>query len=136
VIFNRFYQPDIDIDALDVAPHLELSSSSELRLRLRWLAILSSQLRTSLAITGGIHTGVDAIKAIMAGADAVQMVSALLRRGPEHIRTVREEMVHWMEDHGYESLHQMRGSMNLARCPNPAAFERSNYIRTLQEWRG
>jgi dihydroorotate dehydrogenase (fumarate) len=136
VIFNRFYQPDIDVEALDVASHLELSSSSELRLRLRWLAILSSQLQTSLAITGGVHTGVDAIKAVMAGADAVQMVSALLRRGPEYLRTVRDEMVHWMEDHGYESLHQMRGSMNLARCPNPAAFERSNYIRMLQEWSG
>jgi dihydroorotate dehydrogenase (fumarate) len=136
VVFNRFYQPDIDVEALDVASHLELSSSSELRLRLRWLAILSSQLQTSLAITGGVHTGVDAIKAIMAGADAVQLVSALLRRGPEYLRTVRDEMVHWMEDHGYESLHQMRGSMNLARCPNPAAFERSNYIRMLQEWKG
>jgi dihydroorotate dehydrogenase (fumarate) len=136
VVFNRFYQPDIDIEGLDVAARLELSSSAELRLRLRWLAILSSQVRMSLAVTGGVHTGEDAIKAVMAGADVVQMVSALLRRGPEHLRAVRQEIEHWMEDHGYESLHQMRGSMNLSRCPDPAAFERSNYIRMLQGWRG
>lgn len=136
VVFNRFYQPDIDAEGLDVVSRLELSTSAELLLRLRWLAILSCQIRASLAITGGVHTALDAIKAIMAGADAVQMVSALLRRGPEYLRTVRDEMGQWMEEHGYESLEQMRGSLNLARCPNPATFERANYVRILQEWRG
>lgn len=135
VLFNRFYQPDIDIELLDVVPRLELSSSSELLLRLRWLAMLSGRINASLAVTGGVHTAVDAIKALMAGADAVQMVSALLRRGPEHLRAVREEMERWLEEHEYDSLQQMRGSMNMARSPDPAALERSNYIRILQGWR-
>lgn len=135
VLFNRFYQPDIDIELLDVVPRLELSSSSELLLRLRWLAMLSGRVNASLAVTGGVHTAVDAIKALMAGADAVQMVSALLRRGPEHLRAVREEMERWLQEHEYDSLQQMRGSMNLARSPDPAALERSNYIRILQGWK-
>ena len=135
VLFNRFYQPDIDIELLDVVPRLELSSSSDLLLRLRWLAMLSGRINASLAVTGGVHTAVDAIKALMAGADAVQMVSALLRRGPEHLRTVREEMERWLQEHEYDSLQQMRGSMNLARSPDPSALERSNYIRILQGWR-
>ncbi len=135
VLFNRFYQPDIDIELLDVVPRLELSSSSELLLRLRWLAMLSGRINASLAVTGGVHTAVDAIKALMAGADAVQMVSALLRRGPEHLRAVREEMERWLEEHEYDSLQQMRGSMNLARSPDPSALERANYIRVLQGWK-
>ncbi len=135
ILFNRFYQPDIDVENLEVTPHLELSTSSELLLRLRWLAILSGQVRASLAASGGVHTGLDAIKAVMAGAAAVQMVSALLRRGPEYLGTVRADMAQWMEEHGYTSLEQMRGSMNLARCPDPGAFERANYVRVLQTWR-
>ena len=135
VLFNRFYQPDIDIETLEVVPRLQLSDSSELLLRLRWLAILSGHLRASLAVTGGVHTAVDAIKAVMAGAHAVQLVSALLQHGPEHLKTVREEMVRWMEEHEYHSLRQMHGSMNLTRCPDPAAFERANYMRVLQSWR-
>jgi dihydroorotate dehydrogenase (fumarate) len=134
VIFNRFYQPDIDIVALDVVPTVRLSDSAELLLRLRWLAILSGRVKASLAVTGGIHTADDAIKAVMAGAHAVQMVSALLRQGPEHLRRVRDEMSQWMEEHGYESLRQMQGSMSLRRCPNPSALERSNYMRVLQSW--
>ncbi len=134
VIFNRFYQPDIDIEALDVLPTVRLSDSGDLLLRLRWLAILSGRVRCSLAVTGGVHTAADAIKAVMAGAHAVQMVSALLRRGPEHLRRVREEMTQWMEEHGYESLRQMQGSMSLARSGNPAALERANYMRVLQSW--
>jgi dihydroorotate dehydrogenase (fumarate) len=125
VIFNRFYQPDIDTVALDVVPTVRLSDSSELLLRLRWLAILSGRVKASLAVTGGVHTADDAIKAVMAGAHAVQMVSALLRRGPEHLRRVREAMAQWMEEHGYESLRQMQGSMNLKKCGNPSALERS-----------
>jgi len=135
ILFNRFYQPDIDIEQLEVTPRLELSNSSELLLRLRWLAILSEKVRCSLAVTGGVHTARDAIRAIMAGAHAVQMVSALLRGGPAYLRTVLDEMSTWMEEHEYTSLRQMQGSMSLARCPDPAAFERANYIRVLQGWR-
>jgi dihydroorotate dehydrogenase (fumarate) len=135
VIFNRFYQPDIDVDALDVLPTLHLSTSAELLLRLRWLAILSGQVKASLAVTGGVHTSADAIKSVMAGAHAVQMVSALLKRGPQHLTLVRREMESWMEEQGYESLRQMQGSMSLLRGGNPAAFERANYVRVLQSWR-
>jgi dihydroorotate dehydrogenase (fumarate) len=135
VLFNRFYQPDIDVETLEVVPRLQLSDSSELLLRLRWLAILSGHVRASLAVTGGVHTAVDAIKAVMAGAHAVQLVSALLQHGPEHLNTIREEMVRWMDAHEYHSLRQMQGSMNLTRCPDPAAFERANYVRVLQSWR-
>jgi len=135
VLFNRFYQPDIDPEDLEVVPALQLSDSRELLLRLRWLAILSARVVAHLAVTGGVHTSVDAIKAIMAGADAVQMVSALLRNGPEHLRTVREEAVRWMVEREYESLEQMQGSMDLHRCPDPSQFERGNYMRILQGWR-
>jgi dihydroorotate dehydrogenase (fumarate) len=135
VLFNRFYQPDIDVESLDVAPRLQLSDSSELLLRVRWLAILSGRVRCDLAASGGVHTGLDAIKAVMAGASAVQLVSALLHHGPNQIRKIRDEMIRWMEDHEYESLRQMQGSMNLLRCPDPAAFERANYTRILQTWR-
>jgi len=134
VLFNRFYQPDIDAAALEITPTLELSTSAELRQRLVWLPVLSHQVRASLAVTGGVHTALDAIKAVMAGAHAVQMVSALLLRGPRYLRTVRQEMEVWLETHEYESLRQMQGSMNLARCPDAAAFERGNYIRVLQGW--
>jgi dihydroorotate dehydrogenase (fumarate) len=135
VLFNRFYEPDIDPESLEAVPRLELSTSAELLIRLRWLAILSPHVRASLAVTGGVHTPLDAIKAVMAGAHAVQMVSALLQRGPGYLRIVREGMETWMEQHEYASLGQMRGSMSLARCPDPAAFERANYVRILQAWR-
>lgn len=134
VLFNRFYQPDIDIEQLDVVPHLRLSDSSELLLRLRWLAILSGRLRTTLACSGGVHTAEDAIKAIMAGADAVQLVSVLLHQGPERLSTLKYELDRWMVEHEYHSVAQMRGSMNLGRCPDPAAFERGNYVKLLQTW--
>ncbi|RMD81293.1 MAG: dihydroorotate dehydrogenase-like protein [Candidatus Dadabacteria bacterium] len=134
VVFNRFYQPDIDVDELEVVPVLHLSDSSELLVRLRWLAILSATVGCSLAVTGGVHTGIDAIKAVMCGAHAVQMVSALLRHGPGHLAKVRAEMAAWLEEHEYESLAQARGSMGLDRCPNPRAYERGNYVRMLQSW--
>ncbi|MBI3784331.1 MAG: dihydroorotate dehydrogenase-like protein [Deltaproteobacteria bacterium] len=136
VLFNRFYQPEIDIEALEVKPYLHLSDSSELLLRLRWLAILSGRVRASLAVTGGVHSAIDVIKAVMAGANAVQMVSALLQHGPEELQKVRTAVEYWMEQHEYESLAQMQGSMNLQRCPDPTAFERANYMRVLQSWRG
>ena len=135
VLFNRFYQPDIDVDGLHVSRQLALSSSAELPLRLRWLAILSGNLHASLAVRGGVHTAQDAIKAVMAGADAVQMVSALLREGPECLARVRAETVAWMQERHYESLSQMRGSMNMYSCPDPSAYERANYMLLLQSWK-
>lgn len=136
VLFNRFYQPDIDTERLEAEPSLQLSDSSELLLRLRWLAILSGQRKVALASSGGAHTALDVVKAIMAGASSVQMVSALLRHGPGRLRVVIDELRRWMEEHDYVSVSQMRGSMNLARCPDPAAFERGNYMRILQSWKG
>ncbi len=135
VLFNRFYQPDIDVEELEVVPSLQLSDSSELLLRLRWLAILSGHFKGSLACSGGVHSHLDAIKAVMAGADAVQLVSALLRRGPEYLVSVREGMVRWMEEHEYASLEQMHASMSHQNSPNPQALERANYMRILQGWK-
>jgi len=135
VLFNRFYQPDINVDELEAVRSLQLSNSDELLLRLRWLAILSGRTRASLAVTGGVHTAVDAVKAIMAGAHAVQMVSALLKNGPAHLGKVRDQMADWMEQHEYDSLEQMRGSMNLSRSPDPSAYERANYMHILKSWR-
>ncbi|MBI5445629.1 MAG: dihydroorotate dehydrogenase-like protein [Deltaproteobacteria bacterium] len=132
VVFNRLYEPDIDIETLEALSKLKLSDSSELLLRLRWLAVLSGRVDLSLGVTGGVHTATDAIKAIMAGADGVQLVSALLKNGPEHLRSVREEMVRWMEQHGYESVDEMRGSMSLLKSPDPAAFARGNYMRIIR----
>ncbi len=135
VLFNRFYQPDIDIENLEVVPTLHLSDSSELLLRLRWLAILHGNVKASLAVSGGVHTVTDAIKALMTGAQAVQMVSALLRNGPEYLKSIREGVVAWMQEHEYESVVQMIGSMSLQKCADPAAFERANYMRVLQSYR-
>ncbi len=134
VIFNRFYQPDIDIEDLDVVPNLRLSTADELRMRLRWLAILSGQFDVSLAATGGAHNAVDVIKAVMTGAHAVQLVSALLIHGPDHIARTLEAIGFWMGEHGYDSIRQMQGSMNLARTPNPKAFSRANYMKMLDSW--
>jgi dihydroorotate dehydrogenase (fumarate) len=134
VLFNRFYQPDIDTEELQVERSLKLSNSSELNLRLRWLAILSGRMRTSLAVSGGVHTAADAIKSIMTGASAVQIVSALLEKGPQHIRTIRTEVAQWMEKHEYESVEKMRGNMSLASCPDASAYERANYMMILNTW--
>jgi dihydroorotate dehydrogenase (fumarate) len=135
VLFNRFYQPDIDIENLEIRPSLHLSDSSELLLRLRWLAILAGRVTASLVTSGGVHGATDAIKAVMAGADAIQMVSSILRHGPEHIAVVRAGMERWLETHEYESLAEARGSMSHRHCPDPAALERANYMRILQSWR-
>jgi dihydroorotate dehydrogenase (fumarate) len=132
VFFNRFYQPDIDVEELAVLPRLRLSDSSELLLRLRFLAMLSGRVSLSLACTGGCHTGIDALKAVMCGADAVQMVSALLLHGPEHLAVVRRDMEQWLEEHEYQSLAEAKGSMGLEHSPDPAAFERGNYIRIIE----
>ncbi len=135
VLFNRFYQPDIDVESLEVEPTLRLSDSTELNLRLRWLAVVSGHVRASLAVSGGVHTHLDAVKAVMTGAHAVQVVSGILQQGPDIIRRIREGLTQWLEEHEYDSLEQMRGSMNLLRCPDASMFERANYIRILQGYK-
>jgi dihydroorotate dehydrogenase (fumarate) len=135
VIFNRFYQPDVNVDDVEVQPQLRLSDPQELLLRLRWLAILSPQLRGSLAATGGIHTFAGAAKALLTGAHAVQLVSVLLKHGPRIIPSLAEGLQGWMRLHGFEDLAMFRGLLNARRCRDASAFERANYIRTLQSWR-
>jgi dihydroorotate dehydrogenase (fumarate) len=134
VLFNRFYQPDIDVDALQVMPVVRLSDSSTLLLRLRWLAAIFGHVPCDMAATGGVHRGIDAVKAVMAGASVAQMTSALLRHGPSHLSAVRQELTAWMQENEYASMDQMRGSMSLLRCPKPGAFERANYMEVLQSW--
>ncbi|NOY91937.1 MAG: dihydroorotate dehydrogenase-like protein [Deltaproteobacteria bacterium] len=131
VLFNRFYQPDIDPEELEVDPALHLSDRGELLLRLQWLGILSAQRKLSLACTGGVHEMEDVLKAVMSGAHTVQLVSALLKAGPAHLETLRDGLGRWLEEHEYASLAQARGSMNLARCPDPAAFTRGNYMQIV-----
>jgi dihydroorotate dehydrogenase (fumarate) len=134
VLFNRFYQPDIDTTTMTAVPRAELSTSEELLLRLRWTAILHGRLRPSLVITGGVATPNEGIKAVLAGADAVQMVSAILRHGPAYFRVMREGLERWMEQHELQRLDDVRGRVSLKHAVDPAAFERANYIRTLQSW--
>jgi len=134
VLFNRFYQPDIDIRTMEVTPRVELSTSAELLLRLRWLAILHGRIRPSLAVSGGVATPDDGIKAILAGADAVQLVSGLLRHGPTHVQAMRSGLERWMAWHGMERLDEARGRVSLQRTADPSAFERASYIRALQSW--
>jgi dihydroorotate dehydrogenase (fumarate) len=135
VLFNRFWQPGIDVEELEVRGKLHLSDSSELPLRLRWLAILSGDVRATLAVTGGVHTVLDVIQAVMAGAHAVQMVSALLHHGPQHLTALRGELARWLEEHEYGSLRQMQGSMSMRSCPDPEPYERANYMLMLQSWK-
>ena len=135
ILFNRFYQPDIDIEELEATHRLDLSNSTELRLRLRWAAILHGHLKGDIAVSGGVHTVEDIIKAIMCGANAVQVVSALLKYGPSHIGDFITGLRHWLDDHEYESVDQMRGSMSHRNCPDPSVFERANYLRVLQLWK-
>ncbi len=134
VLFNRFYQPDIDVEELAVDHRLELSTSSELLLRLRWLAILSPQLEVSLAASGGVHSPLDAIKAVMTGADSVQLVSEILKHGVGRFSELRVRMSEWLESHGYHSLAQLKDSMNLSHCPDSVVYERANYMRVLNSW--
>jgi dihydroorotate dehydrogenase (fumarate) len=136
VLFNRFYQPDIDLDTLDVVPRLELSQPMEIRLPARWIAILRPQLGpgVSLAASSGAHTGTDVVKGLMVGADVVMMTSALLRSGPEHVAATEAELRAWMTEHEYESVDQLRGSASRATAENPSAFERANYMQMLRSW--
>ena len=131
VLFNRFYQPDFDLERLEVVPSLTLSRSSELLLRLHWVAILYGHVRADLAVTGGVHTAIDVLKAMMAGARVAMMTSALLEHGVGHLARVRADLITWMESHEYESVRQMQGSMSHRSVPDPAAFERANYLRVL-----
>ncbi len=135
VLFNRFFQPDINVEELLAEPSLQLSGPSDLLLRLRWLAVLHGHVKGSLAVTGGVHDGIGALKAVMAGADAVQMVSALLIHGPERLAQTKATLAEWLEEHEYESLAQARGSMSLQKSPNPQAFTRANYMRILNGWK-
>jgi dihydroorotate dehydrogenase (fumarate) len=136
VLFNRFYQPDLDLEALEVVPRIELSQPWEMRLPVRWIAILRPQLGpdVSLAASSGAHTATDVVKGLMVGADVVMMTSALLRHGPQHIATVEAELRAWMTDHEYKSVEQLKGSASQATAENPSAFERANYMQTLRSW--
>ena len=134
VLFNRFYQPDIDLEALEVKPSLTLSSPFEMRLPLRWIAILRHQMNLSLAATTGIHNGESALKCLMVGADVTMLCSELLRRGPGRLAEIEKEMKQWMEEHEYDSVEMMKGSMSQKSCAEPAAFERANYMKTVQSY--
>jgi dihydroorotate dehydrogenase (fumarate) len=136
VLFNRFYQPDLDLESMEVVPRVELSRPGELRLPLRWIAILRPQLgsHVSLAATSGIHSGADVVKALMVGADIAMTTSSLLRNGPEHLRTIETELVEWLEEHEYESVSQLRGSATQTSVEDPSAFERGNYMTALRSW--
>jgi dihydroorotate dehydrogenase (fumarate) len=134
VLFNRFYQPDFDLEALEVVPSLRLSDPSELLLRLHWTAILYGAVTADLAITGGVHSGADAIKTMMAGARVAMLTSALLRHGVDHLKRVRAEMARWMEEHGYAGVRLMQGSMSLRYVAEPGAYQRANYMRVLRSY--
>jgi len=131
VLFNRFYQPDFDLEELEVVPNLVLSTSHEMRLPLRWIAILYGRIEADLALTSGVHTAQDVLKAMMAGANVAMMTSTLLENGVGRIMHILTDLQEWMEEHEYESIEQMRGSMSQQAVTEPAAFERANYIRAL-----
>jgi dihydroorotate dehydrogenase (fumarate) len=134
VLFNRFYQPDFDLEKLEAVPTLTLSSSYELLLRLHWVAILYGHIRADLAVTGGVHTPQDVLKAMMAGARVAMMTSALLKNGIAHLRSLPASLLAWMEEHEYASIRQMQGSMSYRSVANPAAFERANYMKVLSSY--
>jgi dihydroorotate dehydrogenase (fumarate) len=134
VLFNRFYQPDFDLEALEIVPSLQLSTSYELLLRLHWVAVLSGRVRPDLAITGGVHSACDVLKAMMAGAQVVMMASAILKQGIGHVTTVLGELTTWMEEHEYESIRQMQGSMSQKSVADPKSFLRANYLKVLSSY--
>ena len=134
VLFNRFYQPDFDIEDLNVIPRLILSRPEELLLRLHWVAILYGHLRAELAVTGGVHSAEDVLKSIMAGAQVAMTVSALLANGVAHLTTIQADLARWMEEHEYQSIQQMRGSLSRRSVPDASPFERGNYIKTLSSY--
>lgn len=136
VLFNRLYQPDIDVETLTLKRTLHLSDRHELQLRLRWLAILSPQTRMTLACSGGVHDPLDVVKALMAGAHVTQVVSAVLENGPQMLSLLIAGVSRFFEEHEYHSVTQLRGNMNLARCPDPSGYERVNYVKLLASWHG
>jgi dihydroorotate dehydrogenase (fumarate) len=135
VLFNRFYQPDIDLEELDVKPGVGLSDSYANRLPMRWIGILYGKLKASLAATSGIHTAEDVLKLTMVGADVTMMCSALLMHGPEHIGKVLKDVEHWMKEHEYESIEQMKGSLSHKSIAEPSAYERANYMKALNRYK-
>jgi dihydroorotate dehydrogenase (fumarate) len=135
VLFNRFYQPDIDLDTLEVKPSVNLSTPHEIRLPLRWIAILYGKVKANLAATSGIHDADDVLKLLMAGADVTMLCSALLKHGPGHIKTVLHDLEQWMTENEYISVHQMKGSMSQKSVKEPTAFERANYMKSLQSYK-
>jgi dihydroorotate dehydrogenase (fumarate) len=135
VLFNRFYQPDVDIEALEVVPNVQLSNSKSLRLPLRWIGILFGRINASIAATSGVHTAADAVKLIMAGADVTMLCSSVLLNGPKHLATVLNDLEHWMQEHEYVSVMQMRGSMSQKGVADPSIFERANYMKALNRYR-
>jgi dihydroorotate dehydrogenase (fumarate) len=134
VLFNRFYQPDIDLENLEVKPNVLLSTPQALRLPLTWIGILYAKVKASLAATSGIHSHEDVIKLLMVGADVTMLCSALLRNGVYHLKEVEAGLLAWMEDHEYESVRQMKGSMSQLRCADPSAFERAQYMRAIKAY--
>jgi dihydroorotate dehydrogenase (fumarate) len=134
VLFNRFYQPDYDLESLEVVPNLILSNSHELLLRLHWIAVLYGSVRADMALTGGVHSATDVVKAMMAGAKVAMMTSALLKRGISYLDTLTTELLLWMGEHEYDSIRQMQGSMSRNAVPQPKAFERANYVKVLSSY--
>ncbi len=134
VLFNRFFGPEIDLENLEVVPKLVLSTNAELTLPLRWIAVLHGHIKADLALTSGVHDAHDVLKGLMVGASVVQVASCLLKSGIPHLKGLLEGLTRWMEEHQYESVTQMRGSMSYHKVTEPAAFERANYMKTLQSW--
>jgi len=135
VLFNRFYQPDFDLDELEIVHSLDLSTSAEMRLPLRWVSILSGKTPADLAITSGVHTAADVLKGMMAGAKVTMMASALLHEGPKIVAPMLDQIQAWMKEREYESIQQMQGSMSQQSVAEPAAFERANYMKVLDSFR-
>jgi dihydroorotate dehydrogenase (fumarate) len=134
VLFNRFYQPDIDIENLEVRPHVILSNPQAMRLPLRWIAMLYGRVPVDFAATGGIANAIDVIKMLMVGAKVTQLVSVLLRHGVGEIQKIEQGLIHWLDQNEYESVKQMQGSMSQMNCPNPSAFERAQYMKAIQNY--
>lgn len=134
VLFNRFYQPDVDLDAVRVVPHLALSTPATARLPLRWIAVLRDRINASLAATGGVHTAHDVAKMLLVGADVVQMAAAFLQRGPDHARSVLHDLAAWMDEHEYSSVEEFKGRLSHRNVHDPAPFERANYLRVLRSY--
>ncbi|RMF69940.1 MAG: dihydroorotate dehydrogenase-like protein, partial [Calditrichaeota bacterium] len=135
VLFNRFYQPDIDLETLEVVPRVLLSTPMALRLPMRWIAILHGRVKLDLAATSGIHKHTDVLKMLMVGANVTMLCSVLLKNGIDEIRSIERDLVAWMEEHEYESVKQMQGSMSQEKCPDPSAFERAQYMKMLQSYK-